>query len=160
MLEVQQTIRVVLSGRLSENVSAKDIALMLARRMGADGATYHALEFAGPGVAALDMDVRIVLSNMTVEIGAKAGLFLCDTVLEQWLQWIGVQDYAPTTADDGCHIAQVVELDLSTLGPQIALPHRVDNVRDLSDMPFPRSTWFILAPAPEGGCVIIVKRWR
>ena len=135
-LEVPQTIRVVLNGHLPANVSAKDVALVLARRMGADGANYRALEFAGTGVVTLDMDDRIVLSNMAVEIGAKAGIFPCDVVLERWLHQIGVQDYTPTAADDGCKVVQEVEIDLSALTPQIALPHRVDNVRDLSDMPF------------------------
>jgi 3-isopropylmalate/(R)-2-methylmalate dehydratase large subunit len=135
-LEVPETIRVVLNGQLPPEVSAKDIALVLARRMGADGATYRALEFCGPGVATLDMDDRIVLSNMAVEIGAKAGIFPYDAVLEAWLQRIGVQDYTPIAAEDGCIIAEVVEIDLATLQPQIALPHRVDNVRDLSDIAF------------------------
>lgn len=135
-LEAPQTIRVTLKGRLAAGVSAKDIALVLARRMGADGANYRALEFAGEGVATLDMDDRIVLSNMAVEIGAKAGIFPCDAVLERWLQKIGVEDYIRTSADEGCTIAQYVEIDLSNLQPQIALPHRVDNVRDLSEMPF------------------------
>nr|WP_277425171.1 aconitase/3-isopropylmalate dehydratase large subunit family protein [Pseudohalocynthiibacter aestuariivivens] len=135
-LEVPRTIRVHLLGRLPEGVSAKDIALVLARRMGADGANYMALEFAGPGVATLDMDDRIVLSNMAVEIGAKAGIFPCDSVLEDWLQRVGVGDYTPIAADEGAQIEQVVEVDLSALKPQIALPHRVDNVTDLEAQPF------------------------
>lgn len=135
-LEVPQTIRVVLTGRLSPGVSAKDIALTLARRMGADGANYTALEFCGPGIATLDMDDRIVLSNMAVEIGAKAGLFPCDPVLETWLAQIGVTDHTPMAPDIGCTYSQSVEIDLAALRPQIALPHRVDNVSDLANLPF------------------------
>lgn len=135
-LEVPQTIRVVLTGQLGPGVSAKDIALTLARRMGADGANYMALEFGGPGIATLDMDDRIVLSNMAVEIGAKAGIFPCDDVLESWLARIGVTDHVPMAADAGCAYDQTVEIDLAALTPQIALPHRVDNVSDLADLPF------------------------
>lgn len=135
-LEVPQTIRVMLNGRLRPGVTAKDIALTLARRMGADGANYMALEFGGTGVATFDMDDRIVLSNMAVEIGAKAGIFPHDDILARWLDKIGVTDHVPLAADDGCDVARVVEIDLETLKPQIALPHRVDNVSDLADQPF------------------------
>jgi 3-isopropylmalate/(R)-2-methylmalate dehydratase large subunit len=135
-LEVPQTIRVVLTGCLSHGVSAKDIALALARRMGADGANYMALEFCGTGIATLDMDDRIVLSNMAVEIGAKAGLFPCDPVLEAWLAQIAATGHVPVAADIGCNYSQTIEIDLAALTPQIALPHRVDNVRDLADLPF------------------------
>ena len=135
-LEVPPTIHVLLNGQLRPGVTAKDIALTLARLMGADGANYMALEFGGTGVAELDMDDRIVLSNMAVEIGAKAGIFPYDEILADWLEKIGVSDHLPVTADDGCELAQVLEIDLGTLKPQIALPHRVDNVSDLADQPF------------------------
>src|SRR5579872_6833033 len=74
-LRVPQSIRVVLTGRLTGGVYPKDIALELARLLGADGATYQTLEFTGDGIAALDLEDRLVLSNLSVEMGAKAGLF-------------------------------------------------------------------------------------
>ena len=66
-------IRVVLTGQLPSGVYAKDIALALAGMLGADGAAYQALEFAGPGVATLALEDRLVLSNLAVEMGAKTG---------------------------------------------------------------------------------------
>ena len=135
-LEVPRTMRVRLDGRLSPGVSAKDIALYLARQTGADGANYHALEFCGAGVATLDMDDRIVLSNMAVEVGAKAGIFPCDAVLERYMHAIGVTDYTAVTTDEGAQVAREIAIDLAALRPQIALPHRVDNVIDLGDAPF------------------------
>ncbi len=135
-LEVPQTIRIVLSGRLNAGVGAKDVALHLARQLGADGAAYQALEFTGHGLANLDMDDRIVLSNMSVELGAKAGIFPYDDVLAAHLEGIGVGDHAPTAPDPGCHYARTVEIDLGALVPQLALPHRVDNVVDLGSAPY------------------------
>lgn len=135
-LEVPRTVSVVLEGHLRPRVSAKDIALALARRIGAHGGNYKALEFTGPGVAALDMDDRIVLANMAVELGAKTGLFPCDAVLRRYLADIGVKGVSPVHSDDGCDVAATVTLDLSALVPQIALPHRVDNVEDLAARPF------------------------
>jgi 3-isopropylmalate/(R)-2-methylmalate dehydratase large subunit len=129
-LETPRSIRVELRGRLQPRVSAKDIALYLARVLRADGANYRAIEFDGEGVAGLDMDERIVLSNMAVELGAKAGIFPADETLARFMadRWVETDAVAP---DPGCAYVQELTIDLSALRPQIALPHRVDNVVDL-----------------------------
>jgi len=135
-LKVPQSIRVVLHGALRPDVSAKDIALWLTRQHGADGASYQALEFVGPGVVQLDMDDRIVLSNMSVELGAKAGIFPFDQVTASWLQHRSKARFESVAADaDACY-ADTYEVDLNTLVPQVALPHRVDNVVDADQVPY------------------------
>lgn len=136
-LKVPSSIRVYLTGRLRTGVSAKDVALAMARRLGAGGANYRALEFDGPGLDALDMDDRIVLANMSVEMGAKAGLFPCDRHTERWLRAqsgarAGV-DYAPVFADPDARYESTLPLDLGGIVPQLALPHRVDNVVDVAE---------------------------
>src|SRR5215471_16203260 len=77
-LKVPETIKVILDGTLPPGVYAKDIALALAGQLGADGAAYQTLEFDGPAVASMEIDDRIVLSNLSVEMGAKAGIFPAD----------------------------------------------------------------------------------
>src|SRR5580658_3189884 len=77
-LRVPESIRVTLTGRLPAGVYPKDIALALAKQLGADGAAYRALEFGGPGALALDLEDRLVLSNLSVEMGAKNGIFAAD----------------------------------------------------------------------------------
>lgn len=134
-LKVPASIRVVLEGRLPREASAKDLALMLARRLGADGANYQAFEFSGPGLAALDMDDRIVLANMSVELGAKAGLFPFDETLAAYLQGRAQAPYEPVRADADARYRETVPVDLARIVPQLALPHRVDNVVDLSSAP-------------------------
>lgn len=131
-LEVPRSIRVELRGRLRSRVSAKDIALYLARVLRADGANYRAIEFTGEGIASLDMDERIVLSNMSVELGAKAGIFPADETLARFMsgRWAEEDTVSP---DPGCAYVQELTLDLDALQPQIALPHRVDNVIDLHE---------------------------
>lgn len=135
-MEVPRTIEIKLVGELKDGVGAKDVALNLARRLGADGATYRALEFTGPGLARLDMDDRIVLANMSVEFGAKAGLFPCDEILDAYLSAGGVGEYHRVESDPGCDYVSTLEIDLGALVPQLALPHRVDNVIDLGDAPY------------------------
>jgi 3-isopropylmalate/(R)-2-methylmalate dehydratase large subunit len=135
-LKIPETLRVVLYGTLRADVSAKDVALFLARRYGADGASYRVLEFSGPGLAQLDMDDRIVLSNMSVELGAKAGIFPYDDITALWLQDRAIAQFEPVAADPDACYAGVLELDLNSVVPQIALPHRVDNVVDATDVPY------------------------
>jgi 3-isopropylmalate/(R)-2-methylmalate dehydratase large subunit len=138
-LKVPASIRVQLTGRLRDGVSAKDVALTLVGLLRADGANYQALEFGGPGVASLDMDDRIVLANMAVEAGAKAGLFPFDArTREHFAVAIGTaaaEALAGVSADDGAAYTQTLAIDLGTVEPMVALPHRVDNVMALSAAP-------------------------
>lgn len=136
-LKVPESMRIVLTGRLAPGVAAKDVALTLARRLGADGANYRVLEFDGGGIAALDMDDRTVLANMSVELGAKAGIFPCDGTTRDWLRGLpgGALGLDEVAADAGARYAASFELDLATVTPQLAVPHRVDNVVDFADAP-------------------------
>ncbi|MGA2080438.1 MAG: aconitase/3-isopropylmalate dehydratase large subunit family protein [Holophaga sp.] len=135
-LKVPEAVRVALTGALRPEVSAKDLALALARRMGADGANYQALEFTGPGVAGLDLDDRIVLANMAVELGAKAAIFPFDAVTEAWLRGRAAAGFTPAAADPGAEYARALDLDLGQVRPQVALPHRVDQVVDADAVPY------------------------
>ena len=108
-LRVPQSIRVTLTGRMPRGVYAKDVALTLAGELGADGANYQTLEFAGEP---LELDDRLVLANLAVEMGAKNALFPCGAV-------------AP---DRDAQYAREITIALDTLTPRVALPHRVDQV--------------------------------
>jgi 3-isopropylmalate/(R)-2-methylmalate dehydratase large subunit len=132
-LRVPESIQVALVGRLPKGVYPKDIALALAGKLGADGAIYQALEFSGPGVAALDLEDRLVLSNFAVEMGAKNAIFPADDKTFEYLAqraFLG-NSLAPSQAvDPDPHASYVREiiLDLDSLSPQVALPHKVDQV--------------------------------
>jgi 3-isopropylmalate/(R)-2-methylmalate dehydratase large subunit len=152
-LKVPASLRVRLTGELGPHASAKDVALALAKRLGADGANYLALEFDGVGVATLDMDDRIVLANMSVEMGAKAGLFPFDdrTAENVGPRWQGFAEPAePVHADRTATYVNTIELDLSTVTPQLALPHRVDQVVDMSCAPDTRVDMVYLGTCTGG----------
>lgn len=129
-LKVPESIRIHLTGKLPPYASAKDLALTMARELGVGGANYMALEFDGPGVASLDMDDRIVLANMSVEMGAKAGIFPYDACTGAWLAGRSDMPFEPALADPDAHYAQTLSFDLDAVVPLVALPHRVDNVVD------------------------------
>lgn len=134
-MRVPETILVRCSGILPRHVAAKDLALAIAGRIGADGANYLAIEFAGPAVEALSMDGRFTLTNLAIEMGAKAGLIATDAVTEAWLEGRLTRPWQHLAADPDASYASVVDIDASTLTPRIALPHNVDKVVAIEDLP-------------------------
>ena len=132
---VPQTLRVWLTGSLKPGVCSKDLVLHLIGSIGADGATYMALEFAGPGVDTLTLPDRLVVSNMAVEAGAKVGLFPSDERTRGFLEGLGRgEDYRPLAADSDATYERTVEIALDSLEPSVSCPHTVDNVRLASEL--------------------------
>lgn len=126
---VPETLHVNLTGNLTAPVSSKDLVLYLIGHIGADGAAYMALEFGGPGVGGLAVPDRLVVSNMAVEAGAKAGLFPSDERTQAYLaSRERSDDYVPLAADPDAHYARTIDVDLDSLVPVVSCPHAVDNV--------------------------------
>lgn len=133
--KVPESMKVVLNGRLPANVSAKDLILTLARMIRADGATYLSIEFVGDGANWLSIEDRMTISNMVVELGAKAGLFLFDSKTAEWMKKHAIAiDTEPVFPDEDAHYSSVIVMDLSGIKPQIAKPHTVDNVVDVQEL--------------------------
>ncbi len=132
-VEVPATIKVVVRGRLAPPVTPKDLVLHLVGRLTAEGANFKVLEFHGDTIAAMPVSGRLVLANMSVEAGATAGLVPPDAETVRYLrEEAGVTEALDLIAPDpDAPYDQVVEIDAATLGPQIALPHTVDNVRPI-----------------------------
>ena len=132
-LKVPETIRILLSGSFAPGVSAKDLVLWIIGELGADGAAYRAVEFDGPGVANLSMQERLTISNMGIEMGAKIAAFPVDSITVDYLASVGVEEYEALWADEGASYERVLEVDMSAIGPVIAMPHTVDNVVDIGE---------------------------
>ncbi|PKL62110.1 MAG: 3-isopropylmalate dehydratase large subunit [Methanomicrobiales archaeon HGW-Methanomicrobiales-2] len=129
---VPETIAVRFSGGLTGAAEPKDIALTYVAELGMEGATYRALEFVGDGVAGISMDGRLTLCNMAVETGAKAGMFHADAVTVRHLA-----DYGLVTASqkpEDCRYERTVDIDLADIVPLVAVPHRVDTVREAEEV--------------------------
>lgn len=131
-LRVPETILVRCEGTLPPGVAAKDLALAIAKRIGADGATYMAIEFAGAAIDAMSMDGRFVLTNLAIEMGAKAGLIGTDATTAAWLAPRLARPWQHVRADADAVYARTETIDCTTLVPQIALPHNVDKVVDIT----------------------------
>ena len=121
------------AGRPRPFVSAKDIALMVIGKLGADGATYKAVEYTGPAVEALSVSGRMTLCNLGVEMGAKAAIVPPDEKTDAWLRGRARQDYQPVVSDPDSYDYEF-EYDVADLEPQVAVPFRVDTVKPVSEL--------------------------
>ncbi len=133
-LKVPETLRLDLQGALGPSVHAKDVILHVIGQLGADGADYRCVEFTGAVVDALSLSGRMVLSNMSVEMGAKAGVCFPDGKTETYLRGRAKAEWAAVRSDEDAAVEKVLEMDLSAIGPQVACPHAVDNVRAVEDL--------------------------
>ncbi|BAQ34338.1 3-isopropylmalate dehydratase large subunit [Dehalococcoides sp. UCH007] len=125
---VPETIKVVVNGRFKHGIYAKDLILHLIGLIGADGATYKALEFSGNVVNNMTTAERLTIANMAVEAGAKVGLFPSDRQTLEYLRSVGREaDYQPLAADADAVYERVIEIDATALEPTVSKPHTVDN---------------------------------
>lgn len=125
---VPGTLRFNLKGKLNDGVYARDLILSIIGKIGANGANYKAMEFAGEGLHSLSMADRISICNLCVEAGAKTALMEVDDVAMDYLKKHGREPKACFTSDDDAVFEQVYDIDLSTIQPIVAKPHFVDNV--------------------------------
>ena len=130
--KVPASVGIHLTGKLSGAAEAKDLALAYVGKLGMDGATSKALEFVGEGVSSLSMDERLVLANLSVEAGAKAGLFYADDVTIRYLKGQGRS--VSVQAPEPCTYCQEIDFDLADIVPLVAVPHRVDTSRPVEDL--------------------------
>ncbi|PKQ28512.1 MAG: 3-isopropylmalate dehydratase large subunit [Candidatus Anoxymicrobium japonicum] len=125
---VPETMKVTVTGSLPGGVYSKDIALMMVGDITADGATYMALEVGGPAISSLSLDGRFTISNLAVEMGAKAGLMEADDRTREFFHGRTSEELKPVSPDADAVYAKEKEYDVSALAPQVARPHAVDNV--------------------------------
>lgn len=132
--KVPETIKVIFKGKLPKGVYSKDMTLKLIGDIGADGATYMALEIYGDAIDDLSVDARFTISNMAIECGAKVGLMLADKKVLDWVKIHSKRKPNPVEADKDAVYAKTIEIDVSKLEPLIAKPHAVDNVAPVKEV--------------------------
>jgi 3-isopropylmalate/(R)-2-methylmalate dehydratase large subunit len=133
-LRVPESLKIIVHGKLSPHVSAKDVSLFVIGKLGTDGGLYMSVEWHGDAIAAFDVGERMVIANMTAEMGAKNCYMLPDQKIFDYLQNRAKRSYEPVYPDTDARYAQIVEFDGATIDPMIACPHSVDNVKPLSEV--------------------------
>jgi len=149
--QIPRSIQVVLEGKLPTGATGKDVIITLCGLYNHDECLNAAVEFTGPGVAALSMDARFSISNMTTEWGPLVGWFPVDTVtvaymrgVHQRLKAIGVERFTekqiegwaanpPAPDADASYAARIV-LDLAEVTPHVSGPDTVQAMQSVAEM--------------------------
>jgi len=134
-LKIPETFLIRVTGRFPDGVYAKDLILYTIGMLGAEGANYRALEFAGETLENMPISGRLTLCNMAVEVGAKAGLVASDGLTKAYLKEMGRESgYKEVKPDKDAKYEKVFEIDASELEPMVALPETPDNVKPISEV--------------------------
>jgi 3-isopropylmalate/(R)-2-methylmalate dehydratase large subunit len=133
-VKVPPTIKFIYHGDLGRWVGGKDLILYTIGNIGVDGALYSAMEFTGEAVDELSMDGRFTMANMAIEAGAKAGLFRVDNKTQLYIKSRAKRSYLVYEPDSDAEYSQVIEYDVSSLEPQVSLPHSPANARPVSEV--------------------------
>jgi 3-isopropylmalate/(R)-2-methylmalate dehydratase large subunit len=123
---IPETIRAEVSGKFQKRVGAKDLILSIASDIGADGATYKAIEFTGKTISKLGMAGRMTCCNMAIEMGAKAGIVAPDKITWEYIKKKGSMKPFSLESDADAVYAGKRSYAVSDLEPQVAVPHNVD----------------------------------
>ena len=129
--KVPDGIQVHLHGKFSPFVSGKDLILHLIGIIGVDGALYQSLEYTGEGVINLNMDDRFCIANMSIEAGAKNGIFPVDALTYQYMDGRVTRPITAYQSDVDAPYVRSIDIDLSALEPTVAFPHLPENTREI-----------------------------
>jgi 3-isopropylmalate/(R)-2-methylmalate dehydratase large subunit len=127
---VPESMKINISGRLRDNVTAKDLALWIIGMIGADGANYLSVEYHGEGLKSLSVSDRMTLANMASEMGAKNAVFPPDNVLEEFYG----EKLNGVWADEGAKYNCEINVELDSVFPVVSVPHNVDKVKAVNEV--------------------------
>lgn len=133
-VKVPETIRVNITGKLPDHVMSKDIILRLIGDLGADGATYKALEFGGDTVEQMTVASRMTIANMAIEAGAKCALFVPDEKTAEYCETELTEEQKNLAADEDATYVRTINYKAEDLVPVLACPSQVDNIKPASEL--------------------------
>jgi len=131
--KLPESVKVTLSGKIPRGVYAKDIILRVIHHFTVKGCIYHCVEFFGEPIDSMNMSERLVLANLSVEMGVKASYVQVDELTYAFLNKHN-KDYDPIFPDKDATYRKYFELNVTELDPMVACPHTVDNVKSISEV--------------------------
>ncbi|MCD6481618.1 MAG: 3-isopropylmalate dehydratase large subunit [Thermoplasmata archaeon] len=132
--KVPETIKINVEGELSKGVYAKDVILHIIGHLRADGANYMAVEFDGDTIKNMSIASRMVLSNLSMEMGAKVAFVYPDEKTKKWLEERKAKPYRFILPDKEARYVDEYNFDASEITPKVACPHTVDNVKSIEEV--------------------------
>ena len=133
-IKVPETIKVEINGKLPANVTSKDIILRLIGDLGADGATYKALEFAGDTVSDMTVASRMTIANMAIEAGAKCALFTPDEKTAEYCEIELTESEASLVGDKDARYIRTIKYNAKDFVPVMACPSQVDKIKPVEEL--------------------------
>ena len=134
-LKVPATFKIEVTGKFKPGICSKDLMLHLIGMIGADGATYRALEFCGDTIDNMEMSERFTLANMAVEAGAKAGLFVADDKTKAYLKSRGREDkFSSIKPDEDAVYERIIKINAEDIKHTVSCPHTVDNTKTVDEL--------------------------
>ena len=134
-LKVPATFKVEVNGKFKSGVCSKDLMLYFIGMIGADGATYKALEFCGETIENMSMSERFTLANMAVEAGAKCGLFVADKKTREFLKERGREDkFRQILPDTDAVYERIIKINAEDVPHTVSCPHTVDNTKPVNEL--------------------------
>jgi 3-isopropylmalate/(R)-2-methylmalate dehydratase large subunit len=131
---VPETTQIVFHGKTGPGVSARDISQYLVGHLGEDGAIYKALEYAGPYMEELSVEDRLLFPLQSIDVGAKCGFINPDEKTVAFArEFAGISNAPLFHNDPGATYHQTIDIDVGKLGPQIACPPTVGNVKPIEE---------------------------
>lgn len=149
-LKVPEAVLVNLSGKTHKWVGGKDLIIYLIGLLGVDGATYRSLEFDGEGLADLSVEGRLTVANMAIEAGAKNGIFPVDRQAVRYLGEVGVRAAESSVEPDEHGYVDEIDIDLTALEPQVALPSLPGNAIAVTEAPHVRLDEVVIGSCTNG----------
>jgi len=134
VIEVPKVTLVRVAGKLQPGVLGRDASLYVNGKLGQRGAYNNAVEFSGPFIDSLSMDMRFTFANMGTEMGAVTSYIQPDRITLDWVGRRGSPDYTVYETDRDFRYDSEHEVDVSKIGPQIAVPHAPDDVRPVDEV--------------------------
>lgn len=132
--KIPETLKFVYKGTLPPMVTPRDVILMTLGKVTSEGANYKSVEFAGPVIETMSMGGRLTMCNMAVEMGGKAGMVEPDEKTLAYLRERTKKSFEIVRADKDAVYERVLEFGVSDLEPQVACPHAVDSVKNISEV--------------------------
>lgn len=133
-VKVPETIRVEINGKLTEGVMSKDIILKLIGDIGADGATYCALEFTGDTIKEMSVSSRMAMANMAIEAGAKCAVFTPDEKTAEYCETELNEFQKSIYGDADAEYKNVITYNATEFVPVMACPSSVDLIKPVSKL--------------------------
>lgn len=131
--KVPESMKFVVNGKKNSFVYGKDIILYIIGKIGVDGALYRAMEFCGETISSLSMDSRFSICNMAIEAGGKNGIIEPDETTLNYVKQRAKRDFKIYKSDPDAKYVDIIEIDMSSVEPQVAFPHLPENTKPVSE---------------------------